>query len=175
MKWKKKAAHRRCAVRVLTLGSALAAALFIFCNSLQTGPQSGSRSGAVMECIQHVFAALGLRAESCPSEFMIRKLGHFSEFALLGICLLAALCSFTAKPLRELGWILFAALSVGVLDESIQLFVPGRSGEVRDVLIDFAGAAAGIVLALAVRAVWRTIVRRKQGCRFRKEGSEESV
>ncbi len=155
----------RTAVRVLTVCCSLACAAFIFSNSLQSGPQSGSRSGAVLEVIQSLFAAAGLRPESCPSEFLIRKLGHFSEFALLGVCLSAMLCSFTPQLLRNLGWILFAGLATGVTDESIQLFVSGRSGEVRDVLIDFGGVLAGIALALLVRAARRAIVRRKRSSR----------
>lgn len=35
-------------------------------------------------------------------------------------------------------------------DEIHQLFVPGRSGEVRDVMIDFSGAALGIALSTLV-------------------------
>ena len=35
-------------------------------------------------------------------------------------------------------------------DEIHQLFVPGRSGEVRDVMIDFSGAVLGIALSMLV-------------------------
>ena len=35
-------------------------------------------------------------------------------------------------------------------DETVQLFVPGRSGQVTDVLLDSAGALAGIIFVLLV-------------------------
>ena len=39
-------------------------------------------------------------------------------------------------------------------DEIHQLFVPGRAGQVRDVLIDTSGAVAGILLAILIRKIW---------------------
>ena len=43
---------------------------------------------------------------------------------------------------------LFAAMLAAVTDETIQLFSAGRSGQITDVWLDFAGAALGY---LAVR------------------------
>ena len=43
-----------------------------------------------------------------------------------------------------------AALFVAFVDETIQLFVEGRSGQVSDIWIDIAGAALGIIITLAI-------------------------
>ncbi len=74
-------------------------------------------------------------------------LGHFGLFAGL-----AALLCLTRADLgrpRLLG--LLAALAVAT--ELMQLFVEGRQPDWRDVLVDLAGAAAGALLAGAIR--WR--------------------
>jgi VanZ family protein len=44
---------------------------------------------------------------------------------------------------------------VPVVDEAIQLFVPGRSGRVTDVLLDLSGVAFGAVLSLAISKIAR--------------------
>ena len=50
----------------------------------------------------------------------------------------------------------FIGLMTAVCDETIQLFVPGRSAEVRDVLIDAAGVLLGAALV-------RILTRRRDG------------
>ena len=52
---------------------------------------------------------------------------------------------------------------IAATDEFHQLFVPGRGARVTDVLIDSLGAAAGILLFLAVRRLLaRPVQRRKE-------------
>ena len=87
---------------------------------------------------------------------VFRKLGHFSEYALLG-CLLSADVRLWPQnsrlPLRKSELWLPALLSFlyAGSDELHQAFVPGRSCELRDVFIDLSGACTGIaVLWLAV-------------------------
>ncbi len=46
------------------------------------------------------------------------------------------------------GSAMLAGLGVAIVDECIQLGVPGRSGQVSDVVIDFCGVVAGCALAL---------------------------
>lgn len=88
------------------------------------------------------------------SHTVLRKLAHFGEFAVLGVLmtgLFRRLNGFTLP--RPLSACLFAALT----DETIQLFVVGRSGQISDVWIDFAGAVFGTVL------MWLILCIRRQG------------
>jgi VanZ family protein len=39
-----------------------------------------------------------------------------------------------------------------VVDETIQVFVPGRSSQLRDVIIDLCGVLVGTVIAAALRS-----------------------
>jgi VanZ family protein len=63
-----------------------------------------------------------------------RKLAHFGAFAVLA--LLAVRATGGGRPLQA--WSLTVAWAI--LDEWHQSFVPGRSGNARDVMIDAAGA-----------------------------------
>ena len=58
-------------------------------------------------------------------------------------------------PLRFLGWPLLAGLMTALTDETIQLFSLGRSSQVTDVWIDFAGVVTGTLLAFLVQAIVR--------------------
>ena len=79
-------------------------------------------------------------------EYPIRKCAHASEYAVLGILLMLAWNSYMPDMKRGS----LSMFAVGALyaasDEFHQLFVPGRSGRLTDVLIDLAGLLAGIFL-----------------------------
>lgn len=84
-------------------------------------------------------------------EHRIRKLAHFIEFMCLGLfseLFFGEL--FTAKNERSLfcSVVSFVFCSLyACSDEIHQFFVPGRSCELKDVLLDSAGAAIGIAAA----------------------------
>lgn len=122
---------------------------FIWGHSLIQGPQSSLESGLVVALVRPLFEALGVTDVDLMT-LIVRKGAHFSEYALLGV-LAAGL--FRARR-RERGrapfpWAYLVAL-VPVADESLQLLVPGRSGQPTDVLIDLAGLLVGAGLFLAV-------------------------
>lgn len=113
---------------------------FIWGNSAMPASVSGEISGGVFAYVEGFFAVFG-----SAGEYVLRKLGHLSEFALLGFLLTGlTLCrrkGFDAFALPLLGGILTACM-----DETIQLFSPGRSSSLVDVWIDAAGACTGIAL-----------------------------
>jgi len=76
-------------------------------------------------------------------DLLLRKLAHAAEFAVLGVLVLRAV----ERP--ALAFLLASAYAVS--DEIHQIFVRGRLGSPLDVLIDVAGVAVGIALALRVR------------------------
>jgi VanZ family protein len=78
-------------------------------------------------------------------DLVLRKIAHAAEYAVLAVLLLRALESAAAA------WAL--AVAYAVTDEVHQRFVSGRVGAPRDVLIDAAGAAAGLL-------AWRALARR---------------
>ncbi len=72
-------------------------------------------------------------------DFVLRKLAHAAEYAILGALLVRAL--------RRWSWALALGVAYAVSDEIHQSFVPGRQGSPLDVLIDSVGVIAGVVLA----------------------------
>lgn len=119
---------------------------FIWGNSLLPGHISGAISDWVKSLIAWIFPE-GLPGVSGGGT--LRKIAHFLEFCSLGMAfvwLWSMLCKGRLLPL-------FLALVCGAgaacLDETIQLFVPGRYGCLRDVCIDTAGVITGILLLTA--------------------------
>ncbi len=82
-----------------------------------------------------------------PYHIWVRKAAHFTLYAVLGALSFFTLITYTKIPLKLR--LLFSAaicLVYAASDEIHQLFIPGRSGEVRDVLIDFCGSAFAILI-----------------------------
>lgn len=77
------------------------------------------------------------------SHHTLRKLGHMAEFGILGILLTGCFWRYGDFRFRKP---MLGCLTVAFLDETLQLFVSGRSGEVRDIWIDLAGALCGTAL-----------------------------
>lgn len=90
----------------------------------------------------------------------VRKGAHFSIYGLLGV--LAMLPMYIAFPKWSKAafgaWCV--ALIYSITDEYHQTFVPGRSGEFRDVLIDSAGAALGILVIYGMIRLWERRARK---------------
>lgn len=125
--------------------------LFIFGNSLQNGVASGMRSARAVQILQTI--ADGLHLPIVVSELVIRKLAHFLEYFVLGLLLCINVRLLTRNWWARIFVPLFFGLLTPVIDESIQLFSPGRSGEVRDVLIDFSGVVFGILVMTPILAL----------------------
>ena len=118
--------------------------VFIFCQSALPADLSQQESGAVVRLL-----AGFLHADESLISFCVRKGAHFLEYLLLGASLF-----YTVRDLRKQAsfWIPWAIGTLyAITDELHQYFVPGRSCELRDVLIDACGAAAGV----AIVWVWR--------------------
>lgn len=77
---------------------------------------------------------------------ILRKNAHAFEYLILAIVVSALLFSFNMKGKPALIYIMFICLFYAVTDEFHQIFVPGRSSLVSDVLIDFLGSLIGIFI-----------------------------
>lgn len=132
----------------------------IFYFSSENGEESGAASDGVTAFFVRVFMGKELSELSektlAALSFAIRKLAHFSEFFLLGLFSGGFIRTYKIK-----NWLYFAVpsafcLALAAFDEFHQLFVSGRCGSVRDVMIDFAGAlTAGLIMTIVCRAIRR--------------------
>ena len=125
-------------------------ALLIWGNSLVPGSGSGSLSLTVMEAIRDFLRGVGL-PYAWVTNFVVRKCAHFTEYMVLGIL---ATHAFDFEGRRTFD-VLMMIFMVPFVDETIQLFVPGRAGMITDVMIDCCGAATGVVLRYLLRPLMR--------------------
>ncbi len=87
-------------------------------------------------------------------QFVVRKGAHFSAYAALGLCLFSAM-NLTFKFKKLWLWSFLVCAIYAISDEFHQYFVPGRSMELRDVLIDSSGAMLGILIVLFVVKIYK--------------------
>ena len=79
--------------------------------------------------------------------FLVRKTAHFTEYAILGSLFFLNLKN---TPLGLIKHPLAMSITLSFLyactDEIHQIFVPGRSAQFRDILIDTLGASIGTII-----------------------------
>ncbi len=76
--------------------------------------------------------------------YIIRKSAHFVTFFTLGILLCHAIIK--KAIVKEYLIVVGIAFLYAVFDEVHQLFVVGRSGQISDVVIDFAGVLLAVLI-----------------------------
>lgn len=142
----------RIAFTVCLIGSIL----FIFSNSMEIGAASSQASQRVLAIMQKVLIKLHMPGmASRLTEHIVRKLAHFCEYMLEGFWLMLCLRVYTRRFVRHISWPILGSLLTAVCDETIQLFSAGRSSQLTDVWIDFAGGMAGLLVGLFVLCLFR--------------------
>jgi VanZ family protein len=87
------------------------------------------------------------------AHFLVRKAGHFTEYAICAFLAARALAVSSRRVLRH-GWFFISLLLViayALLDEYHQSFVASRTASIYDSLIDMSGG----LCALLLYALWR--------------------
>lgn len=143
--------------KILTIAVVIAI-VFIWGHSLIPGKYSKDESNFFLDIINNFFINIGIDFQM--TSFIIRKMAHFTEYFILGALLLTTLRLYVDKIADKIFHILFIGLLVPVIDEFIQLFVDGRGGEIRDVIIDFSGVMCGMILSYLIIKV--TLNKRKK-------------
>lgn len=101
---------------------------------------SSLQSGAIVEWI-----SLYVPVDS----FIVRKFAHFSLYFILSLIIYLAGYYINFKHPEVFTFMVVTIYAIS--DELHQYFVPGRSCEIRDMLID----VAGCVVALSIIKLWR--------------------
>lgn len=131
---KPRVGKRRLLLGLLCLLDVLAIC-FIFVRSSKTAVVSSEESDGFLFFFQQFLPGI--------TEKTVRKLAHFTEFFVLG-GLFACTCAVWRRPLLAEPFL--AAAATACIDETIQLSVPGRSGQLRDIALDACGALAAVLL-----------------------------
>lgn len=132
----------------------------IFYLSHQVASDSSQLSSGITEfvvnSINQIVPKLNLELEQMS--FFVRKAAHFTAYFILGVLLFHAFGRMGIVSMRGGAFSFVIAVLYAISDEVHQLFIPGRSGEVRDVLIDSSGALMGIIVYLVILL----IIKRKK-------------
>lgn len=135
--------------------------VLIFSFSAQSADNSMDLSDGLLNRILDFFN-IHLAAETVMfMRVFIRKVAHFAVYMLLGFLVYLLFKEGYSVTVKKCAYVavLICAL-YAVTDEVHQLFVPGRSGMVKDVFIDTAGASCGIIVAWALCLIIGRLIKR---------------
>lgn len=154
----------------------LAVMVFIFVHSSENAEESSDTSGNLVKTVLTVvvkdFKTLpeAEQQQAVDSlQFIVRKGAHFCVYLALGFLSYLAMNTYNLKLKTKLLSALTISLLYAISDEIHQLFVPGRAGQIRDVLIDFFGSLTGIIFALIFIKILSKIILKKRGVSYEKE------
>lgn len=92
-------------------------------------------------------------------ETIVRKLAHFVLYTLGGMLITIMFINFKEYITKTKIASFLLGATYAITDEIHQLFIPGRSGEIRDVLIDSTGVLLGvfiIYLLMRIKGMFRS-------------------
>ncbi len=149
--------------RVIFTFGLIACIAFIFSNSLQIAAVSTGSSGRVLTLLRGILQRMGhpALAQRLTMHF-VRKLAHFCEYLLEGFLLMLCMRVYSRHPLRHISVPVLGGALTALTDETIQLFVPGRSSQVTDVWLDLIGVLTGLLAALVLMALCRLLFNHRK-------------
>lgn len=121
--------------------------IVIFNLSAQPVTQSNNLSKSVAKVVVETAekAIPKVELDINKTNHLLRKYAHFFSYLVLGVLVTNAIKLNKAKGFK----LVLVALSICVVyaisDEVHQIFVPGRGGQIRDVIIDSFGAVVGVM------------------------------
>lgn len=154
--------------RILFIILTISCMVLIFRLSAEDATRSSNTSGNLIRFIFRIFVPHFTEFDAAKqldmvknAQFIVRKLAHFSIYALLGCCI-----SFAFGKRKFLSRMTAEALALGALyavsDEIHQSYVPGRSCELRDMFIDTCGTFTGILISFAVIHIIFCLKKRRE-------------
>ena len=124
--------------------------IVIFSFSNADGYNSTSKSKEVtykiVDTIEKKKTELEKKAKVEKLHPRVRKIAHAIEYAILCILVIMALKYSNVKVNKIYLIALIICIFYAMTDEAHQLFISGRSGELKDVIIDTGGSTIGLIL-----------------------------
>lgn len=124
--------------------------MIIFWFSHQPASESSKLSSGisqiVIDILQKIIPSLSVGIEGF--HHIIRKNAHFFIYLVLGLLVDNGIRGSGVKGYHRVGLAVIICVLYAVSDEIHQMFIPGRAGQIKDILIDSAGALVGVCLGL---------------------------
>lgn len=138
----------------------------IFQFSNQNGDKSSGLSKKVARKIVDIYPYTKNLSEETKNKIvkesqpLIRKGAHFSIYMVVGILIMTFMSTYEMRLIKKF----LISLGVGgiyaISDEVHQSFIPGRSPSPIDVGIDTAGVIFGIIIALIIISVFKSLLEK---------------
>lgn len=121
----------------------------IFVLSNDTAEESSKKSdGLIVRCVQDIIKRdLSTKEKEGVLKYLVkpvRKSAHFFLYFVLGVLIINLFKSFELFNYKTIILAILLCFLYACSDEIHQLFIKGRSCEVRDILIDTIGSLSGI-------------------------------
>lgn len=116
--------------------------LLVFLFSNESSTVSSGRSNIIIDLINPI----AFNISENTMIFIVRKLAHMFIYFVLGILIFNVLSEYKFSKKKLALCSISLTLACATIDEIHQLFISGRSGQPRDVLIDMIGGLIGIGL-----------------------------
>ncbi len=131
--------------KIFKCGLVILLMFIIFCFSNQSSNASSTTSSGI---VRNIFDLFNLNDIFVFDAFhtLIRKIAHFSIYLLLGFLVYNALFNKKISSINVLLCSILIVCLYAVSDEIHQLFIIGRSCEIRDIIIDTIGGSIGSLL-----------------------------
>lgn len=133
--------------------------VIIFIFSSQNGDESGSTSrGFTKKIIEILQLDKNLSEDEKEnlienSQFIIRKLAHFTIYTIAGMNIYGFVNTFDMKKKNKILVTLLVGIIYAISDEIHQMFSGDRTPAIRDVVIDSCGVLFGICMFLAINKI----------------------
>ena len=128
----------------------------IFMLSQQPASISSGQSGVFVEQLRHITPSVDQQLLT----FLVRKGAHIFAYFVLGILTFNALWRVDLSKFKfnyPVGLSIIVCALYAASDEFHQLFINGRSGEIRDVMIDSCAAMVGVfIISIFVRILQKS-------------------
>jgi len=119
----------------------------IFFLSSEPSSASSVRSGVIVDTLKTLNPSA---ADTENITFLVRKTAHITAYFILGVLMFRVVRMFKLPSRKAVLLSVVLVALYAITDELHQLLVNGRSGEVRDVLIDTVAGALGAVVAYLI-------------------------
>ncbi len=143
--------------------------VIIFLFSAKTASESDGTSlpivRALLNLYQRLFGIMGADSYEVSlrvANVLLRKAAHVTEYGILSIFVSCFIWVNGYRGRLLLSFTMLISVGYAVTDEVHQLFVPGRSGRITDVLIDSLGCILGALFFLLICDIIKNRSLKKQ-------------
>ncbi len=161
---KKKYNNKEIIIKIIDIAIVILWMSIVFWFSSQVGDTSKAQSGNTIRKII-IFFDKNISNENLEMivealQPFVRKLAHFSIYTLGGILIYNMINKYKLTKKRKVIYTAIIGALYATSDEIHQLFVPYRSGQVTDVLIDTCGVITGIILFIITTKIKNFIIKK---------------